>query len=158
MDIEELVAIEKHSCPGSGTCSGMFTANTMSTCIEAMGVAIPNSSATPALNKSGEINEEVIGNCKILAQCLFDIMEKNTRVRDILTKQAFDNAIVVMMDLGGSTNGVLYLLVLAKEAEMDLSADCNNSFQRIQVVGRREPSISRFNILCPDWKNLQSNN
>jgi dihydroxy-acid dehydratase len=143
MDIEDLATIEKHSCPGSGTCAGMFTANTMSTCIEAIGMAIPNSSTVPALDENGKINGEVLKNCTISAQCLSNMMEKNIRPRDIMTKEAFENAITVMMALGGSTNGVLHLLALATEAKVDLS------IEEFNTIADRTPLIAN---LTPEGK------
>jgi dihydroxy-acid dehydratase len=147
IDIEELATIEKHSCPGSGTCAGMFTANTMSTCIEALGMAIPNSSTTPALNERGEIHEEVLQNCVTSAQCLVQMMEKNIRVRDIMTKKAFENAMTVMMALGGSTNGVLHLLALAKEAEVDLTiGEFNTIADKTPLIGNLTPE-GKYNVV-----------
>jgi dihydroxy-acid dehydratase len=147
IDIEELATIEKNACPGSGTCAGMFTANTMSTCIEALGMTVPNSSTTPALNASGDIHEEVINNCKESARCLLQMMEKNIRVRDILTKKAFENAMTVMMALGGSTNGVLHLLALAKEADIDLSIDAFNAIaDKTPLIGNLTPE-GKYNVV-----------
>ena len=92
-------------------------------------MAIPYSSTAPALNAKGEINEEVLQNCVKSVECLKHMMEKEIRVRDILTKKAFENAMTVMMGLGGSTNGVLHLLALAKEAEVDLAIEEFNTMQ-----------------------------
>lgn len=147
MDIEDLATIEKHSCPGSGTCAGMFTANTMSTCIEAIGMAIPNSSTAPALNEHGEIHEEVLENCAKSAQCLSLMMEKNIRARDIMTKEAFENAMTVMMALGGSTNGVLHLLALASEAKVDLPIEeFNKIADRTPLIGNLTPE-GKYNVV-----------
>lgn len=147
LDIEELDTIEKHSCPGSGTCAGMFTANTMSTCIEALGMTVPNSSTTPALNEKGEIHQEVLQNCVQSAECLKQMMEKEIRVRDILTKKAFENAITVMMALGGSTNGVLHLLALAKEAEVDLKIEEFNTIaEKTPLIGNLTPE-GKYNVV-----------
>jgi dihydroxy-acid dehydratase len=147
MDIEDLVTIEKHSCPGSGTCAGMFTANTMSTCIEAIGMAIPNSSTVPALNEDGEIHEEVLRNCVVSASCLSHMMEKNIRARDIMTKDAFENAMTVMMALGGSTNGVLHLLALAAEANVDLSIEeFNKIADKTPLIGNLTPE-GKYNVV-----------
>jgi dihydroxy-acid dehydratase len=147
IDIEELATIEKHACPGSGTCAGMFTANTMSTCIEALGMAIPKSSTTPALNAKGEIHEEVLQNCVQSAKCLLQMMERGVRVRDILTKKAFENAITVMMALGGSTNGVLHLLALAKEADVDLSiTEFNAIADKTPLIGNLTPE-GHYNVV-----------
>ncbi|KAL3932402.1 MAG: hypothetical protein SGARI_003972, partial [Bacillariaceae sp.] len=140
MDIEDLTTIEKHSCPGSGTCAGMFTANTMSTCIEALGMAIPNSSTTPALNEKGEIHEQVLKNCAKSSQCLSHMMKHNIRARDIMNKEAFENAMTVMMAIGGSTNAVLHLLALAKEAEVSLSIEeFNRIADKTPLIGNLTP-------------------
>ncbi|KAL3918110.1 MAG: hypothetical protein SGILL_004396, partial [Bacillariaceae sp.] len=147
MDIEDLVTIEKHSCPGSGTCAGMFTANTMSTCIEALGMAIPNSSTTPALNDNKEIHPEVLDNCVKSAQCLSQMMEHNIRARNIMTKPAFENAITVMMAIGGSTNAVLHLLALAKEAKVDLSIqEFNRIADKTPLIGNLTPE-GKYNVV-----------
>jgi dihydroxy-acid dehydratase len=147
IDIEELATIEKHACPGSGTCAGMFTANTMSTCIEALGMTIPNSSTTPALNKDGDIHEEVLQNCVLSAQALHNMMEHNIRVRDIMTKKAFENAMTVMMALGGSTNGVLHLLALATEADVELSIEEFNTIaDKTPLIGNLTPE-GKYNVV-----------
>ena len=147
LDIEELAAIEQHACPGSGTCAGMFTANTMSTCIEALGMAVPGSSTTPALNAKGEIHEEVIQNIQESGRCLLQMLERNIRVRDILTRQAFENAMTVMMALGGSTNGVLHLLAMAKEAQVELSIDDFNVIaDKTPLIGNLTPE-GAYNVV-----------
>lgn len=114
--------MEKNACPGAGACGGMYTANTMSTSIEVLGLSLPGSSSTPATSpaKSRE--------CTKAAEAIKTAMEKNIRPRDLLTRKAFLNALVMMMALGGSTNGVLHLLAMARTAEVELTLD---DFQRV---------------------------
>eukprot|EP01063_Lacrimia_lanifica_P038509 TRINITY_DN8215_c0_g1_i1.p1 TRINITY_DN8215_c0_g1~~TRINITY_DN8215_c0_g1_i1.p1 ORF type:complete len:589 (+),score=189.39 TRINITY_DN8215_c0_g1_i1:35-1768(+) len=141
-DMEELDAVEKHACPGSGTCSGMFTANTMSTCIEAMGMALPGTSTVPAISQAdGGVHPEVLANCRRSAAALRVLMEKNIRPRDIITLEAMENAIVVMMALGGSTNAVMHLLAIAREAGVALSlADFNRIAAKVPFLARLTPA------------------
>ncbi|KAF2669183.1 dihydroxy-acid dehydratase [Microthyrium microscopicum] len=114
--------IEKNACPGPGACGGMYTANTMSIAIEAMGFSLPGSSSTPAVEPAKA------RECAKAADYIQICMEKNIRPRDLLTKRSFHNAMVMMMALGGSTNGVLHLLAMAGTAEVDLTLD---DFQRV---------------------------
>ena len=146
IDIEELVAVEKNACPGSGTCSGMFTANTMSTCIEALGMALPYTSTAPAV-KDGGISPEVRANCVATADALLVLLKKNIRVRDIMTRAAFLNAVTVMYALGGSTNGVLHLLALAEEAGVELTLkDFNDIAEKTPLVGNLKP-FGAYNVV-----------
>ena len=112
-----LTDLEKHSCPGQGACGGMFTANTMATAIETLGLSVPGSSSTPAASPAK------MRECQKAAECIKICMEKNILPRDCLTKKAFENALVMMMALGGSTNGVLHLLAIAGTAGMELTLD-----------------------------------
>ncbi|KAM0253690.1 hypothetical protein ACHAP5_000267 [Fusarium lateritium] len=109
--------IEKHACPGAGACGGMYTANTMATAIEAMGLSLPGSSSYPA--ESPEKRRE----CERAAQVIRTTMEKDLRPRDIMTRAAFENALVLTMILGGSTNGVLHFLAMANTADVPLTID-----------------------------------
>jgi dihydroxy-acid dehydratase len=109
--------IEKHACPGAGACGGMYTANTMATAIEAMGLSLPGSSSYPA--ESPEKRRE----CERAAQAIRVAMEKDIRPRDLMTRAAFENALVLTMILGGSTNGVLHFLAMANTAGVDLTID-----------------------------------
>jgi dihydroxy-acid dehydratase len=117
-----LTDLEKNACPTSGACGGMYTANTMATAIETMGLTLPGSSSTPATSPAK------MRECHKAAEAIKICMEKNIRPRDCLTKTAFENALVMMMALGGSTNGVLHLLAMAGTAEVELTLD---DFQRI---------------------------
>ena len=117
-----MLDIEQNACPGAGACGGMYTANTMSTAIEAMGLTVPGSSSTPA-TEPAKMRE-----CLKAADCIRICMEKNIRPRDLLTQRSFENAMVMMMALGGSTNGVLHLLAMAGTADVQLTL---KDFQRV---------------------------
>ena len=120
---EEIIEdIEKSACPGAGACGGMFTANTMATAIETMGLSVPGSSSTPATSPSK------MRECAKVADAIKTCLEKDITPRKLLTKRSFENAIVMVMALGGSTNAVLHLLAMARTADVDLSLD---DFQRI---------------------------
>jgi dihydroxy-acid dehydratase len=114
--------IVRNSCPGAGACGGMYTANTMSSAIEAMGLSLPGSSSTPAEDPRKH-NE-----CLLAGKAILSLLERDIKPLDILTKRAMENAITVTMALGGSTNIVLHLLAIARTAGIDLSLD---DFQRI---------------------------
>ena len=119
---EDLHQIECHACPGAGSCGGMYTANTMASAIEAMGMSLPNSSSIPA--EDAKKKEECFESSKYVLQML----EKNITPKDIMTKKAFENAITVVMALGGSTNSALHLLAIAHAVGVNLSLD---DFDRI---------------------------
>lgn len=114
---EERRAIVRHSCPGPGACGGMYTANTMASAIEALGMSLPYSSSTPA--ESVEKKEECLG----AAAAMRLLLERDIKPRDVMTRAAFENAMVVVMALGGSTNAVLHLLAMAKAVDVDLAID-----------------------------------
>ncbi|KAK3944383.1 dihydroxy-acid/6-phosphogluconate dehydratase [Diplogelasinospora grovesii] len=109
--------IEQHACPGAGACGGMYTANTMATAIEAMGLTLPGSSSYPATSP------EKARECERAAEAIRIVMEKDIRPRDLLTRAAFENALVLTMVLGGSTNGVLHFLAMANSADVPLTLD-----------------------------------
>lgn len=138
MSEEELHEIECKSCPGNGACGGMYTANTMASAIEALGMSLPGSSSHPAVDTKNNIFSEKRQDCIDSVRALFGLMKKGIRARDIMTREAFENAITVVMAIGGSTNAVLHLLSLAHEAEIKLSLD---DFERI---GKRVPLIGDF--------------
>lgn len=127
---EELHKIECNACPGAGSCGGMYTANTMASAIEAMGMSLPGSSSNPA--ESDEKHED----CLKAGQAVLELMEKDIRPRDIMTKKAFENAITLTMALGGSTNAVLHLMALAHTVKVDLKLE---DFERI---GKRVPHVA----------------
>lgn len=113
----KLTEIEKNACPGHGSCGGMFTANTMSSAFEAMGMSLPYSSTMANEDKDKEIST---GES---AKALLKMIEKNILPRDIMTREAFENAIAIVMAVGGSTNAVLHLLAIAHSAEVPLTMD-----------------------------------
>ena len=117
IDRNTLTEIEKNACPGFGSCGGMFTANTMSSAIEAMGMSLPHSSTMANEDKEKEISTGAS------AAALFPLLEKNIVPRDIITRKALENAIAVVMAVGGSTNAVLHLLALAHSLEVDLKIE-----------------------------------
>ncbi len=114
---DQLTDIEKNACPGFGSCGGMYTANTMSSAIEAMGMSLPYSSTMSNEDKEKELNAQKS------AQALFPMLEKNITPKDILTREAFENAISVVMAVGGSTNAVLHLLAISSYMNLDLTID-----------------------------------
>lgn len=119
---EDFKCIVQHSCPGAGACGGMYTANTMASAIEALGMSLPFSSSNPALS------EDKKKECENAGKTIRVLLEKNIRPSDIMTAKAFENAITVVMVLGGSTNAVLHLIAMAKSVGMELTQD---DFQRI---------------------------
>jgi len=126
----ELADLEQHACPGAGSCGGMYTANTMACAIEALGLSLPNSSAQAAVSDAKRRDAEAAGRVVVEA------LARNLRPRDILTRTAFENAITVVIALGGSTNAVLHLLAMARTAGVRLTID---DFTRI---GRRVPVLA----------------
>jgi dihydroxy-acid dehydratase len=126
----ELGEIEKRACPTEGSCAGMFTANTMASVAEAIGLSLPGSSSAPAVDRRRDDLAYESG------RAVLNLLAQDIRPRDILTKEAFENAIAIGMALGGSTNMVLHLLALAFEAKVDLDLD---DFNR---VGARVPHIA----------------
>jgi dihydroxy-acid dehydratase len=138
---DEFEEIEKKSIPVCGSCGGMYTANTMATAIEAMGMSLPGSSSNPAMNYQKRISEAKYQDCVDSVKALINLMRKGIKTRDIMTKKAFENAITVQMALSGSTNGVLHLLALARESGVDLKLD---DFDRINkktpIIADMKPS------------------
>jgi len=119
----DLLEVERRACPGAGSCGGMYTANTMSSAIEAMGLSLPYSSTMAA--EDAEKAESAAESARVLAKAI----ERNLLPRQLLTKAAFENAISVVMAVGGSTNAVLHLLAIAHAAKVELSLD---DFERIR--------------------------
>nr|YP_002048931.1 dihydroxy-acid dehydratase [Paulinella chromatophora]ACB42721.1 dihydroxy-acid dehydratase [Paulinella chromatophora] len=135
IDEAQLNNIEKHACPGAGSCGGMFTANTMSAVIETMGLSLPYSSTMAA--EDVDKVENAVNSAKVLVKAV----EKNIRPLDLLTREAFENAISVIMALGGSTNAVLHLLAIARTAGVSLSInDFETIRQRVPVICDLKPS------------------
>ena len=114
---DELVEMERVACPGEGACSGMFTANTMSSAIEALGMSIPGAASIPAVDPRINTPAYDVGSI------MYKLLENDLKPRDIMTYEAFENAIRVVLSMGGSTNAVLHLLAIAHEAEVDISID-----------------------------------
>src|SRR5690606_34870821 len=127
---KELEDIERHACPGEGACGGMFTANTMASAAEALGMSLPGSASTPAVDRRRD------DYAKRAGEAVVEMLRKGITARQIMTREAFENAITVVTALGGSTNAVLHLLAIAREAEVDLSID---DFNRI---GERTPLLA----------------
>jgi len=122
MSERELKDVLQHACPGAGACGGMYTANTMASAIEAMGMSLPRSSSSPA--ESPAKTEE----CKSVGEYMLNLLERDIKPRDIITRKALENAMTVVMALGGSTNAVLHLIAIAKCVDVPLSVD---DFQKI---------------------------
>jgi dihydroxy-acid dehydratase len=121
---EELHQVECHACPGAGACGGMYTANTMAAAAEAMGMSLPGSSSTSAIADYKAVE------CAEAGKKVLELLEKRIFPRDIMTKKAFENAITVVMALGGSTNAFLHLLAIAHSVQVDLTLD---DFERIRT-------------------------
>ena len=117
LSMDELIAMERVACPGEGACAGMFTANTMASAIEALGMSVPGAASIPAVDPH---NEQLAYNAGAV---LHNLLEKNITARDIMTREAFENAIAVVLAMGGSTNAVLHLLAIAHEAQVPLEID-----------------------------------
>ena len=126
----ELDEIERAACPGEGACGGMFTANTMSSVAEALGMALPGSASAPAIDSRRDADAYAAG------EAVVNLIRLGITARDIMTKKAFENAITVVMALGGSTNAVLHLLAIANEANVDLNIDDYNR------IGDKTPHLA----------------
>jgi dihydroxy-acid dehydratase len=124
--------IIQHACPGAGACGGMYTANTMASAIEAMGMSLPYSSSNPALS------EEKRNECMDAGKAIRILLEKDIKPKDIMTRKAFENAITLIMVLGGSTNAVLHLLAMARSVGVPLSQD------DFQGISDRTPVLADF--------------
>jgi dihydroxy-acid dehydratase len=126
--------IEKAICPGEGACGGMYTANTMASIAEAIGLSLPGSAAPPAVDRRRDAYAEQAGAAVV------NLIAKGITTRDILTKKAFENAITILMALGGSTNAVLHLLAIAHEAEVDLTLeDFHRIGSKVPLLGDLKP-------------------
>ena len=132
---EDFKGIVKHSCPGAGACGGMYTANTMSSAIEALGMSLPFSSSNPALS------EEKKRECHAAGKAIKLLIEKDIKPSDIMTRKAFENAVSVVMALGGSTNAVLHLIAMAKSVDVSLTQDDFQTISdRVSVLADIKPS------------------
>ena len=124
--------IVRHACPGAGACGGMYTANTMASAIEAMGMSLPYSSSNPALS------DDKKKECEEAGKYIKILMERDIKPKDIMTRKAFENAITVIIVLGGSTNAVLHLLAMARAAGVPLTQD------DIQAISDKTPVLADF--------------
>jgi dihydroxy-acid dehydratase len=132
IDESQRQAIVQHACPGPGACGGMYTANTMASAIEALGMSLPYSSSTPA------DDPQKADECRRAGAAIHHLLETDLKPRDIMTRAAFENAITVVVALGGSTNAVLHLIAMARTADVPLTID---DFQRISA---RTPLLADF--------------
>lgn len=130
IDEETRHHIVDHACPGPGACGGMYTANTMASAIEAMGMALPYSSSTPAVDPAK------LAECRSAGKAILNLLEKDIKPRDIMTREAFENAMVIIMATGGSTNAVLHLIAMARAVNVPLSID------DFQAVSDRIPFLA----------------
>lgn len=130
IDDAERVEIVRHACPGPGACGGMYTANTMASAIEALGMSLPYSSSTPAVD-AGKIEE-----CRRAGEAMRLLLEQDIKPKDIMTREAFHNAMVIVSALGGSTNAVLHLIAMARSVDVQLTLD------DFQQVSDRTPFIA----------------
>jgi len=136
---EKFEQVERNVMPGSGTCGAMFTANTMSTITEAMGMMLPRGASHPAdYDASSDIHDDVKAQVEATTEALYNLIEKDIRPRDIMNLQGFENAITTAYAMGGSTNMYLHLLAIARDAEVDLTID------HIQAIGERVPLIANL--------------
>tara|TARA_B100000029_G_scaffold369094_1_gene362904 strand:- start:762 stop:2453 length:1692 start_codon:yes stop_codon:yes gene_type:complete len=130
LTLKELLDMERVACPGEGACSGMFTANTMASAIEAMGMSLPGAASIPAVDDRNLRVAHGVG------EHVYSMIEKGIKPRDIMTREAFENAIRLVLAMGGSTNSVLHLLAIAREAEVDLS------IEDFDVLSRSTPYLT----------------
>ena len=127
--------IVSHACPGAGACGGMYTANTMASAIEAMGMALPDSASIPAEHPEKQ------AECLKAGEAIRLLLEKDIKPRDIMTREAFENAMVVVMALGGSTNAVLHLIAMARSVGVSLTpADFQSVSKRVPYLADLKPS------------------
>ena len=144
IDDAQLLALEQNACPGAGSCAGMFTANTMASVGEAIGMSLPGSASVPAIDQRLDTYATQSGEAVVA------LLERNIRPRDIMTRQAFENAITVVMALGGSTNAVLHLMAIANEAGVDLTLeDFDEISRRTPHIGDMKP-FGRYHMVDLD--------
>jgi dihydroxy-acid dehydratase len=135
IDDEEFKCIIRHACPGAGACGGMYTANTMASAIEALGMSLPYSSSNPALSEAKK------RECHEAGKAIRRLLERDLKPSDVMTREAFENAIVLIMTLGGSTNAVLHLLAMAKSVGVQLTQDDFQSISdKVPVLADLKPS------------------
>ncbi len=132
LDEADFQGIVKHACPGAGACGGMYTANTMASAIEALGMSLPFSSSNPALS------EEKQQECRDAGKAIRLLLERDIKPRDIMTRKAFENAVAVIMVLGGSTNAVLHMIAMAKSVGLSFTQD------DFQTISDKIPVLADF--------------
>jgi dihydroxy-acid dehydratase len=125
-------AIVRNACPGAGACGGMYTANTMASAIEALGMSLPYSASTPA------VDPQKLEECYRAGAAIRELLERDIKPRDIMTREAFENAMVIVIALGGSTNAVLHLIAMARSVDVPLTID------DFQVVSNRVPYLANL--------------
>jgi dihydroxy-acid dehydratase len=130
IDEVQMNKILKHACPGQGACGGMYTANTMASAIETLGMSLPYSSSIPANH------QEKIKECERAGKAIYTILEKDIKPRDIITRKSLENAVAMIIALGGSTNAVMHMLAIAKAAEVEFTID------DFQAVSDRTPFLA----------------
>ncbi len=135
IDDAELAAIEEKAIPGAGSCGGMYTANTMASAIEALGMSLPKSSAQTAISEDKRLD------CENAGAAVLELLKKDIKPSDIMTKKAFENAITVVIALGGSTNAVLHILAMANAADVDITLkDFTRIGENVPMVADLKPS------------------
>jgi len=132
LDEADFQGIIKHACPGAGACGGMYTANTMAAAIEALGMSLPYSSSNPALSEAKQ------QECKDAGKAIRLLLEKDIKPKDIMTRKAFENAITLIMVLGGSTNAVLHMIAMAKSVDVSITQD------DFQMISDKTPVLADF--------------
>ena len=132
LDEADFKGIVMHSCPGAGACGGMYTANTMASAIEALGMSLPYSSSNPA------VSDDKHNECLNAGKAIKILLEKDIKPADIMTRRAFENAITVVMILGGSTNAVLHLIAMAKSVDVSITQD------DFQAISNKTPVLADF--------------
>ena len=132
LDEADFQGIIKHACPGAGACGGMYTANTMAAAIEALGMSLPYSSSNPALSEAKQ------QECKDAGKAIRYLLEKDIKPKDIMTRKAFENAIALIMVLGGSTNAVLHMIAMAKSVDVCITQD------DFQTISDKTPVLADF--------------
>lgn len=141
IDLEELNKLECAGLPGSGTCSAMFTACSMAAVVEALGMALPGTASHPAMTRtdSRSVPQPKLDDCVAVVDAIFTLMEKQIKAREILTKEAMENAVAIVYATGGSTNAILHMLAIAHEAGIPQEDFCIQDFDRI---GQRVPLLA----------------
>ena len=153
IDEKQRMDIVRKACPGAGACGGMYTANTMASAIEALGMSLPFSSSTPANH------EDKVKECRRAGAAVLNLLEQNILPKDIMTREAFENAMVIVSALGGSTNAVLHLIAMARAVDIDLTIDDFQAVSdRIPFLADLKPSGKYvMEDLFQCWRNPRGN-